>query len=157
METLAPAAICRHTRIRVATERAMEFIDLTARIEALAAEAGIEAGLVNIQTLHTTTAIVVNEHEPLLLADFESLLARSAPRDANYRHDDMDVRTVNLAPGERPNGHAHCRALLLGPSASLNLADGRLQLGCWQRVFLVELDGPRVREVSVLVLGESVR
>jgi thiamine phosphate synthase YjbQ (UPF0047 family) len=69
----------------------------------------------------------------------------------------MDVRTVNLAPGERPNGYAHCRALMLSPSALLNLADGRLQLGCWQRVFLVELDGPRVREVSVLVLGESVR
>ena len=56
METLVPAAICHHTRIRVATERAMEFIDLTARIEALAAEAGIDTGLVNIQTLHTTTA-----------------------------------------------------------------------------------------------------
>jgi secondary thiamine-phosphate synthase enzyme len=157
METLVPAAICHHTRIRVATERAMEFIDLTERIEALAAEAGIEAGLVNIQTLHTTTAIIVNEHEPLLLGDFESLLARVAPREADYRHDDMDVRAVNLAPGERPNGHAHCRALMLSPSALLNLADGRLQLGCWQRVFLVELDGPRVREVSVLVLGESVR
>ena len=80
-----------------------------------------------------------------------------APRDAPYRHDDMDVREVNLAVGERPNGHAHCHALLLGSSASLNLADGRLQLGRWQRVFLVELDGPRPREVSVLVFGEAVR
>ena len=156
METLVPAAICRHTRIRVATERATEFIDLTARIEALAAAAEIHAGVVNIQSLHTTTAIVVNEHEPLLLADFDALLLRTAPRDARYRHDDMDVRTVNLAPGERPNGHAHCQALLLGSSASLNVAEGRLQLGCWQRVFLVELDGPRVREVSVLILGEGV-
>jgi secondary thiamine-phosphate synthase enzyme len=157
METLVPAAICHHGRIRVATERAMEFIDLTARIEALAAEWGIHAGLVNIQSLHTTTAIVVNEHEPLLLEDFEGLLARAAPKDAPYRHDDMDVRTVNLAPGERPNGHAHCHAVLLGASASLNFADGRLQLGRWQRVFLVELDGPRAREVSVLVLGDGVR
>ena len=157
MQTLAPAAICRHARIRVETKRAMEFIDLTARIQALAEEAGIDAGLVNIQSLHTTTAIVVNEHEPLLLADFEHLLARTAPRDAHYRHDDMDVRTMNLAPGERPNGHAHCHAVLLGSSTSLNVADGRLQLGRWQRVFLVELDGPRVREVSVLVLGEGTR
>jgi secondary thiamine-phosphate synthase enzyme len=60
---------------------------------------------------------------------------------------------VNLAPGERPNGHAHCRALLMGSSASLNVAGGRLQLGRWQRVFLAELDGPRSREISVLVLG----
>ena len=157
METLAPAATCRHARIRVATERALEFIDLTDRIEALAAEAGIYAGLVNIQSLHTTTAIVVNEHEPLLLADFDALLARAAPGDALYRHDDMTARTVNLAPGERANGHAHCRALLLGSSALLNLAEGQLQLGRWQRVFLVELDGPRAREVSVLVFGEGVR
>jgi secondary thiamine-phosphate synthase enzyme len=157
MDTLVRAATCRHSRIRVATERAMEFIDLTDRIEALAAESSIHAGVVNIQSLHTTTAIVVNEHEPLLLADFAALLADAAPQDAAYRHDDMSVRTINLAPGERPNGHAHCRALLLPSSALLNVAEGRLQLGRWQRVFLVELDGPRTREVSVLVFGEGVQ
>jgi secondary thiamine-phosphate synthase enzyme len=157
METLAPAPTCRHARIRVATERALEFIDLTERIEALADEAGIHAGLVSVQSLHTTTAIVVNEHEPLLLADFAALLSRSAPEQAGYRHDDMAIRTMNLAPGERPNGHAHCHALLLGASASLNLAEGRLQLGRWQRIFMVELDGPRVREVSVLVFGTGAR
>jgi|SRR5688572_17033870 len=155
METIAPTAICHHSRIRVETDRAMEFIDLTDRIEALADEAGLHAGLINIQSLHTTTAIVVNEHEPLLLADFDALLARTAPSDAPYRHDDMDVRTVNLAPGERPNGHAHCRALLLPTSALLNVAGGRLQLGRWQRIFLVELDGPRSREVSVLLFGNA--
>ena len=157
METLVTAATCRHARIKVATERALEFIDLTARIESLVSEAGIDAGLVNVQSLHTTTAIVVNEHEPLLLADFADLLAAVAPRDVSYRHDDMGIRTVNLAPGERPNGHAHCHALVLGSSLSLNVAGGRLQLGCWQRVFLVELDGPRAREVSVLVLGEGLK
>ena len=112
METLASAAVCRHSRIRIATERAMQFIDLTARIEAVAIEAGIHAGLVNVQSLHTTTAIVVNQAEPLLLVDFDALLARTAPKDAPYRHNDLNVRT--LAPGERPNGHAHYQALLLG-------------------------------------------
>jgi len=157
METCAPISTCRHTSIRIATERPTEFIDLTDQVERLAAEAGIHAGLVNIQSLHTTTAIVVNEHEPLLLADFVALLAQVAPSHAPYRHDDVSVRTVNLAPGERANGHAHCRALLLGSSASLNVANGRLQLGRWQRVFFVELDGPRTREVSVLVVGEGAR
>ena len=155
METLASAAVCRHSRIRIATERAMQFIDLTARIEAFATETGIHAGLVNVQSLHTTTAIVVNQAEPLLLVDFDDLLARTAPKDAPYRHNDLNVRT--LAPGERPNGHAHYQALLLGSSASLNFADGRLQLGRSQRVFLVELDGPRPREVSILILGEAAR
>lgn len=82
--------------------------------------------------------------------DFAALLARTAPQDGDYRHDDMSSRTVNVAPGERANGHAHCRALLLGSIVSLNVADGRLQLGRWQRVLFVELDGPRAREVSVL-------
>ena len=157
METLAPTLAWRHGRIRLSTGLSMEFIDLTERIEALVADAGIQAGLVNVQTLHTTTAIVVNEHEPLLLADFAALLAQAAPRHACYRHDDMGARTVNLSPGERPNGHAHCRALLVGSSALLNLAGGRLQLGRWQRVFLVEFDGPRSREISVLILGGGER
>ena len=157
MQTLAPAATCRHELIRVATGRPMEFVDLTDRIEMLAAAARFQTAFVNIQSRHTTTAIVVNEHEPLLLGDFAALLARTAPGDASYRHDDMEVRTVNLAPGERANGHAHCQALMLPTSAVLNLAEGRLQLGRWQRVFLVELDGPRTREVSVLMMGEAAR
>lgn len=153
MHTLAHAPACRHSRIQVETCRSTEFIDLTDQIEASVSDTGIRDGLVNVQSLHTTTAILVNEHEPLLLADFASLLDRMAPQHAPYRHDDMAARTVNVAPGERPNGHAHCRALLMGSSALLNLAGGRLQLGRWQRVFLVEMDGPRSREVSLLVLG----
>lgn len=153
MDTLAAAPTCRHSRIRVETRRSTEFIDLTDLIEASVSESGIRDGLVNVQTLHTTTAIIVNEHEPLLLMDFAALLEEIAPVHAPYRHDDMAARTVNVAPGERPNGHAHCRTLLLASSALLNLAGGHLQLGRWQRVFLVEADGPRPREVSVLVLG----
>ena len=157
METLASIAIYRHTKIRIATERPTQFIDLTDRLEVFVAEAGIRFGLVNVQTLHTTTAIVVNELEPLLLSDFATLLESAAPRDAGYRHDDVTARTVNVTPDERINGHAHCRALLLGPSAALNVIDGKLLLGRWQRVFMAELDGPRAREISVLILGEGGR
>jgi secondary thiamine-phosphate synthase enzyme len=153
METLASNATYRHTRLRIATQHPTEFIDLTRQVEELVAEAAMQAGLVNIQTLHTTAAIVVNEHEPLLLDDFGALLEHSAPRHAPYRHDDVHLRAVNLLPGERPNGHSHCQALLLCPSASLNVAHGRVQLGRWQRIFLAELDGPRTREVSVLLIG----
>jgi len=155
METLARTATYRHTRIRIETRNPTEFVDLTDRIEALVSQARLDSGLVNIQTLHTTTAIVVNEHEPLLLGDIATLLERAAPQDGFYRHDNISLRTVNCVLGERPNGHSHCRALLLGSTACLNVADGRLQLGRWQRVFLVELDGPRTREVSVLLVGEG--
>ena len=157
MDTLALTSICRHTRVRITTERPTEFIDLTDRLRELVAEAGIRFGFLNVQTLHTTTAIVVNEYEPLLLADVSTLLQNLAPCDAPYRHDDVTARTVNLIADERLNGHAHCRALLLGPTACLNVFDGRLVLGRWQRVFMVELDGPRTREVSVLILGDGRR
>lgn len=156
METLTPVSACRHTtRIQVRTSQPTEFIDLTDRLQSLVAGAGLRFGILNVQTLHTTTAIVVNEHEPLLLADFQAVLEAAAPGDGPYQHDDVTARTVNLTEAERPNGHAHCRALLLSPSACLNVVGGRLLLGRWQRVFFVELDGPRDREISVLIFGEA--
>ena len=158
METLTPVSACRYTtRIHLNTTQPTEFIDLTDRLDTLIADAGLRFGILNLQTLHTTTAIVVNEHEPLLLADFQSLLEAAAPGDGRYLHDDTSARTVNLTDAERANGHAHCRALLLPPSACLNVTGGRLLLGRWQRVFFVELDGPREREISVLIFGESAQ
>lgn len=157
MDTLARGSTVRHATVRIDTQHATQFIDLTDRVEALVAEAGVDGGLVNIQTLHTTTAVIVNEHEPLLLGDLAALLERLAPQDAVYRHDNVTLRSVNCVLGERPNGHSHCRALLLGCSVCLNVAGGRLQLGRWQRVFFVELDGPRARDVSVLLVGDGER
>jgi secondary thiamine-phosphate synthase enzyme len=130
---------------------------LTERLQEAVVEARIRVGLVNIQSLHTTTAVVVNEHEPLLLGDFVTLLQQAAPASGAYRHDDASVRTVNVTPDERVNGHAHCRALLLGASACLNVIEGRLLLGRWQRVFFVELDGPQEREISVVIVGGGER
>lgn len=153
MDTLTAVQARPHTRLRVTTERPTQFVDLTDRIDAFLAGTGIQSGIINIQSLHTTAAIIVNEHEPLLLGDFATLLDRTAPEAFCYMHDDLDVRTVNLTPDERANGHAHCRALFLAASASMNVVDGRLERGAWQRVFLVELDGPREREVSIVVLG----
>jgi secondary thiamine-phosphate synthase enzyme len=157
MEMLTPASTCRHTRIRVTTRHPTEFIDLTDHLEKLVAGTGVGSGILNVQTLHTTTAIVINEHEPLLLDDFQRLLENAAPAHDRYRHDDTTVRTVNVTAGERPNGHAHCRALLLPSFVSLNVANGQVVLGRWQRVFFVELDGPREREISALLIGEPGR
>lgn len=157
METLAHAPTRGRITFRITSERPTQFIDLTDHIEGLVAESGICTGLVNVHTLHTTTGLIVNENEPLLLADFAAMLERSAPAHSGYLHDDPDARTVNVTAGERPNGHAHCRALLLPTSVSLNVIEGRVQLGRWQRVFLVELDGPRPRLVSALVLGADQR
>ena len=151
----APGWHTRHQHVQVVTRRPAQFVDITDEVSRVVAASGISAGLVNVQALHTTTAVVVNEHEPLLLSDFASTLERLAPSGLPYRHDDFSLRRANLTPDERVNGHAHCRALVLAPCACLNVVGGRVHLGRWQRVFLVELDGPRRRAVSVMVLGSS--
>jgi secondary thiamine-phosphate synthase enzyme len=157
MDTLACVSPCHSVTLSVTTDYHTQFVDLTERLQDLVRDSGLLTGILNVQSLHTTTAVVVNEHEPLLLADFCERLERFAPAGIPYRHDDHTVRTVNLTAGERVNGFAHCRALVMPPSVCLNVVDGALRLGRWQRVFLVELDGPQRRTVSVLVMGDGVR
>jgi secondary thiamine-phosphate synthase enzyme len=143
-------------RVHVRTMDAVGVVDLTARVEGFLRAARLESGWVNVQTRHTTTGICVNENEPLLLTDILALLERLAPHGAGYAHDELHLRP-GVPPDERPNGHAHAKALLLRTAETVNVAAGRLLLGTWQRVLLVELDGPREREVSMLALGERRR
>jgi secondary thiamine-phosphate synthase enzyme len=145
----APLAVRQHhLTISVETREATEFIDLTPALVALVQTLGLREGILTVQTRHTTTGVMINEHEPLLLADLKALFERLAPAGA-YAHDDFERRTVNLTPDERINGHAHCRAALLRTSESVPIVDGALTLGRWQRIFLVEFDGPRRREIAV--------
>jgi secondary thiamine-phosphate synthase enzyme len=157
MKMVISGSTLAHTSIRLQTTVPTEFIDLTGRLQAWLDETGIRTGSVNVQSLHTTTAVILNEAERLLLADVGDLLERLTPYRGPYRHDDFSRRGAACPPDERANGHAHCRALLLGSSVAINIAGGRLQLGRWQRVLFVELDGPRTREVSVLAAGEGER
>ena len=137
------------------TEEALQFIDLTTWVGETVRRSGVGHGYVQIQVLHTTAAIVANENEPLLLEDFKKLLGRIAPANGAYAHDDLSQRTVNLVPNERSNGHAHARALLLGASKLFNVREGRGELGRGQSIFLVELDGPRKRSISITVAGRA--
>lgn len=143
-----------HDEILLRTTECLEFIDLTAYIANIVARSGIRHGVVNVQTKHTTTALIINENEPLLLNDLKRMLESYAPRDGEYEHNDFS-RRVDIPPDEPANGHSHCKALFLPASIMLNLADGRLQLGRWQSLFLIELDEARERNISVLVMGQS--
>lgn len=140
----------------IETRVATEFTDITERLVACAQRLGLWSGLLSVQSLHTTTGILVNEAEPLLLGDLEALLRRFAPPERAYAHDDLERRTANLQPAERRNGHAHCQAALLPVSATLHVSEGRLVLGRWQRVLFAELDGPQRRRVHVVTTGEMV-
>lgn len=140
-----------YLRLRVQTSNEYQVIDLTDQIEAFLLLTGLRRGLLVAHTLHTTTAVIVNEQEPLLHADLLRQLERLAPSGLAYDHDDPTRRVVNRTDAERTNGHAHCRAMLLGSSASIPIVDGRLMLGRWQRVLFVELDGPQERTVVATI------
>ena len=144
-----------HDSIHLQTEECLQFVDLTDLVIELVQESGVRYGFVNVQTKHTTTAIVVNENEPLLLEDMKRILNKLAPPDGEYQHDDFQIRTANLLPEEDQNGHSHCKAMLLGTSETLNIVDGTIQLGRWQRIFFVELDRAKRRVVSVIVIGDG--
>jgi secondary thiamine-phosphate synthase enzyme len=154
-ERTATALKVFHDSIHLYTEEGLQFIDLTDQVAELVEQSGVQYGLVNVQTQHTTTAVIVNEHEPLLLEDMKRTLARLVPQHGEYRHNDFAIRTFNLEPDESPNGHSHCQGLLLSSSVTLNIIDGEIQFGRWQRIFFIELDHARPRTVSVLAMGQA--
>jgi secondary thiamine-phosphate synthase enzyme len=139
--------------LRVRTASPVQILDVTPAVAEAVARSGVGFGIASVQVLHTTAGLLVNEDEPRLLQDLKAFLERLAPRGVGYLHDDMALRAPGLPPEERPNGHAHCKAAALCASETLHVAGGRLVLGQWQRVFLVELDGPRERRVSMRILG----
>lgn len=135
------------------TKCELDFIDITDEVKKFVAECGIKNGFVNIQTLHTTCAVILNENEPLLIEDMKNNLNSIAAKGIKYNHDDFDRRTVNMCNDECKNGQAHCKAIYLPVNITLNLFEGKIQLGQWQRIFFLELDHSRPRKVQVQVMG----
>ena len=126
-----------------------QIIDITSDIAAILNEINkgdgrIRDGVVNVFTRHSTSAICINENEKGLLADFEKALKDIVKEKDNYKHDFIDN-----------NAASHIRAFFLFLSESIPIMDGRLNLGTWQSVFFIELDGPRInRTVELTFIGE---
>ncbi len=139
---------------RVKTKCAPEFIDITDWVAECVTKSEISNGFAVVYSKHTTAAVKINENEPLLLDDMASFLEKIFPRDHSYKHNDFEIRTVNMTEDESPNGHAHLQHLLLGTSETVPVIDGEMQFGTYQSVFFIELDHPRLREVMVQVVGE---
>src|SRR4051812_46813649 len=142
--------------IVVNTDQPQQLVDITDRVAGVAAASGLGEGALLLYCPHTTCGLAVNEAEDGLHLDLAAVLEELAPRDRAWAHDDLARRTQNLTPGEveRPNGWSHVRALLAtAPSLTLPISGGKLGLGRWQRVFLVELDGARQRSLSVHTWG----
>jgi secondary thiamine-phosphate synthase enzyme len=153
IDTRALAARVYCEAIELDTEEALQFIDVTPAVIAIVEKSGVAFGQAIVYSTHTTAAIKINENEPLLLDDLRQMLQRLAPCDGEYGHNDFRRRTVNMNEEECANGHSHCQHLFLSSSEAVPVVDGRLILGQWQRIFLVELDRPRQRRLIVNVLG----
>ena len=143
------AVVISDSILDIRTEEPIQFIDITDHINQHLDDHGVESGTITVFSRHTTAAIKINEAEELLIGDFKRMLAEMFPAARDYDHNDMSRRKPPIAPDERPNAHSHLMHLLLATSETIPVVDGRLALGTWQRVFMVELDGPRQREVMI--------
>jgi secondary thiamine-phosphate synthase enzyme len=125
------------------TDTRIKILDITREIQSVLDKSGLKSGIVHVYSRHSTSGIVVNENEPGLVEDFQSSLESLVPTTNNYQHDMIDN-----------NADSHLRSFLIGNSETIPLYNGKLDLGTWQSVFFVELDGPRTRKVTVTALGK---
>ncbi|MFH1486616.1 MAG: secondary thiamine-phosphate synthase enzyme YjbQ, partial [Chloroflexota bacterium] len=141
----------------IETSRKVEFIDLTPLLEGTVRRSGIWRGLAHVILKHTSASISVQEFEPNLLDDFESFLKRFAsddPEVPRFWHNQL-WRRPDRPPDESLNADAHIKSLFMGNSRVIPVEGGRPDLGTWQRIILVEMDGPREREVTIMVQGDT--
>lgn len=124
------------------TER-IEITDITRNIDAAIAESGLRKGLVNIYSKHSTSALFINENEAGLVEDYVDLIEKLVPTGDNYRHDRIDN-----------NADSHLRSFIIGNNQTVPLENGSMNLGTWQSVFFLEMDGPRNRQITVTIMGE---
>ena len=127
--------------LKINTNKSFEIIDITSQINNLI---DIDEGIISIFSKHSTSAIVVNENESGLLNDLEVTLDNLIDDKFSYKHDKIDN-----------NAKSHLKSFLLSSSESLPIKNSKLDLGTWQSVFFIELDGPRSgRTVTLTMVGE---
>jgi len=144
---LYDTAMVKTEHLKIETNGNCHVIDLTTQVENAVAEAGVKDGIVTIFNVGSTAGVTTTEFEPgLANHDLEAAFERLAPRNARYEHEQA---------WHDDNGHSHVRASMLGPSLSVPIVDGRLTLGTWQQIILVDFDTrPRTRTVVCQIVGE---
>ena len=142
-----------HKTIELETETGINIHNVTPQIKEVIAESGIINGQVSIFSRHTTTALAINEDEERLLVDIKTYLAKLAPPEDKYLHNDLHLRVV--PPDEPINAHSHLMAMTMSSSETIPIVEGKMILGTYQSVLFFELDGARKRKLSVQVMGLS--
>lgn len=130
------------------THERLELINITDRINEVVRKSGIREGFVHLHSLHTTTAVFLNEWQGALLKDVKAFLEGLVDRNRSWCHNDPAESDC-----ERGNADSHLRGMLMGQSLCLQVRNSAVLLGTWQSIILAEFDGPRSRSVSVQVAG----
>lgn len=126
----------------IKTTKKQDIIDITNNVKEIVKKSKIKDGICLVYVRHATSAIIINEnYDPSVCEDILTALNKIIPEHAGYKHDKIDN-----------NAAAHIRAAILGPSENIPIKDGTLQLGRWQGIGLVEIDGPRDRTVLVKII-----
>jgi len=132
--------------IKLHTEGEGDMIDMTLQLSNIVKESKIKNGTVTIFVSGSTAAVTTIEYEPGLTHDFPAMLSRIVPKDIEYEHDNT---------WHDGNGHSHVRSSLIGPSITIPIIHGKLTLGTWQQVVLLEMDTKsRNRTVILQIMGE---
>ena len=133
-------------RFQIGTSGHRDTHDITAHVDEIVAASGVRTGIAHVFHVGSTGAIGAIEFEPGLQGDLPEILDRLMPPSRDYGHEQA---------WHDGNGHSHLQATTLGPSLTVPVSEGRLVLGTWQQIFLLECDiKPRRREIVVTVLGD---
>jgi secondary thiamine-phosphate synthase enzyme len=128
--------------ISLSTSKRLDLVDITELVSSFVTECNLESGICLVNSPHSTTAIIVNEHESGLKEDILRKIRGEFPRGAGWHHDRVD-----------DNADAHLASIFLGHSKTFPIRKGRLERGTWQNIFFLELDGPRTRRLLFEVMG----
>jgi secondary thiamine-phosphate synthase enzyme len=135
-------------RITLRTRGHGDMHDLTEAVNRIVAQSGLHTGISHVFAVGSTAAVGAIEFEPGLRKDLPEMLDRLMPPSTAYGHEQT---------WHDGNGHSHLQATTLGPSLTVPVTQGKLLLGTWQQVFLLECDiRPRERTIVVTVLGEKM-
>ena len=130
--------------VKVRSGKRGEYIDITTEIEKLVDKSEVRNGVVIIHELHTTAALTIQENDTSVHEDTKEIMDKLVPLDREYRH----------SYEGNENAAAHIKNQILGSNLAIPVIDGKIALGTWQRIFLVELFEGRKRRIAVCVMGE---
>lgn len=139
----------KSTTLSISSKEKMQLIDITDGVLKYVQKTSFSQGLINITTQHTTTSVCINESCEALEKDLIIFFKKLAQPEVDYEHN-------YFAKDGRPNAHSHLLSYIVGGTQTIPIIDHKLQLGKWQRIFFVELDGPREdRHVVLSAMGVS--